>query len=168
MDGQNLLVVHTGLNDVLQGRDQNLVKNDVEAPPTPFHFSGANGGEEVAFSPALALPKRKESYQSTTEQATHRTVGLKDLNDRRTDNSLGGRRTHQLVSMAGNEVGTSRKSDQTIGERHEMETGTHREQVRLSAEARPSNVPLAAQLKDKRHRSGIQAEAPPSCLSIAA
>ncbi|KAG0429046.1 hypothetical protein HPB47_024046, partial [Ixodes persulcatus] len=36
------------------------VKNEVEAPPTPFHFSGANGGEEVASSPPFALLKWKE------------------------------------------------------------------------------------------------------------
>ncbi|KAG0427643.1 hypothetical protein HPB47_025298 [Ixodes persulcatus] len=30
------------------------VKNEVKTPPTPFHFSGANGGEEVASSPPLA------------------------------------------------------------------------------------------------------------------
>lgn len=33
------------------------VKNEVGAPPTLFHFSGANGGEEVAPSPAFANGK---------------------------------------------------------------------------------------------------------------
>ncbi|KAG0430528.1 hypothetical protein HPB47_022604 [Ixodes persulcatus] len=40
---------------------QAKVKNEVEAPPTSFHLCGANGEEEVAFSPGFALLKWKEA-----------------------------------------------------------------------------------------------------------
>ncbi|CAN8021549.1 unnamed protein product [Ixodes persulcatus] len=42
------------------------VKNEVDAPPTPFHFSRANTEEEATSSPAFALPERKEGMIKTT------------------------------------------------------------------------------------------------------
>ncbi|KAG0419366.1 hypothetical protein HPB47_004160, partial [Ixodes persulcatus] len=46
------------------------VNNEVEPPPTPFYFRRANGGEEVASSPAFTLLKWKEVGGSSASSLT--------------------------------------------------------------------------------------------------